>query len=249
MGEPLSAIVIDDEPLAREAVRGACERTGAVRVVAEAGDGAAALDLIAKLDPDAVFLDISMPGLSGLQVAERLGASEAKPMVVFVTAFDHYAVDAFDLSVIDYVLKPIDPERFDRAIQRLVARKADERREAETSGGFWLPSRGGMVRIDEQEIERVQADRDYVRVFALGRSFLLRETIGSFEGRLDGGRFLRVSRSSIVRIRDVCELRHLGSGVWAVVDANGRAVRIGRTYLSEVRVKLGAPAHPSLEAS
>lgn len=249
MAQPLTAVLIDDEPLAREAMRGACERAGAVRVLAEAEDGAAALDLIGKLGPDAVFLDICMPGVSGLETARRLGAFETKPMIVFVTAFDHYAVDAFDLSVVDYVLKPIEPERFDRAVQRLLIRKGDERREARTSGGFWLPSRGGMVRVDAQEIERVQADRDYVRVFALGRSFLLRETIGSFEARLGGAHFLRVSRSSIVRIRDICELRHAGSGVWEVVDANGRTVRIGRTYLSAVRAKLGAPAPPSPDAS
>lgn len=243
MGEALSAVLVDDEPLAREAVRGACDRTDAVRVLAEAGDGAAALGLIETLRPDAVFLDISMPGLSGLEVAERLTASKARPMIVFVTAFDHYAVDAFDLSVVDYVLKPIEPERFNRAVRRLLTRKGEVRREAGTNG-FWLPSRGGMMRVDEQEIERVQADRDYVRVFALGRSFLLRETIGSFEARLSGARFLRVSRSSIVRIRDICELRHIGSGVWAVVDANGRAERIGRTYLSAVRGTLAAPVHP-----
>lgn len=240
---PLSAVLVDDEPLAREALRGACERTGAVRVLAEGGDGAAALDLIGGLAPDVVFLDISMPGLSGLEVAGRLARFETRPMIVFVTAFDHYAVAAFDLSVVDYVLKPIEPERFDRAVRRLQSRAAERREEA--NGAFWLPLRGGMVRIDEQEIERVQADRDYVRVFALGRSYLLRETIGSFEARLSGARFLRVSRSSIVRIGDIRELRHVGSGVWAAVGADGQAVRIGRTYLPTVRARLGAPAQPS----
>lgn len=247
MGERLSILVVDDEPLAREALRGACDRTGALRVAAEAGDGAAALGLIETLKPDAVFLDISMPGLSGLEVAARLGAAATRPMIVFVTAFDHYAVDAFDLSVVDYVLKPIEPDRFDRAVQRLLTRKGGLRREASVSGGFWLPLRGGMVRVDEQEIERVQADRDYVKVFAFGRSFLLRETIGSFEARLSGARFLRVNRSCIVRVGDIRELRHVGSGVWAVADAKGCATRIGRTYLTAVRARLGAPALPSSE--
>ncbi len=233
-----SIIIVDDEPLAIEALRRFCERTGRVRIVGEATDGALGISLAAAVRPDAVFLDIGMPGLSGLDVAARFATFSPKPLIVFVTAFDHFATQAYDLSVVDYVLKPLDPKRLGRAVERIAERLA-ERQTPAAAEEFWVPSRGGMARIAPSSIRRIDAERDYVRLVVGERSYLLREPISAIEARLDQGSFLRIHRSTILRIDTITGLQHLGAGAWAALDDTGQVNRIGRSYLARVREQLG----------
>lgn len=237
------AVLIDDEPLALEGLRRFCERSGQVRVLGEASDGAAGIELARTCRPDAVFLDIGMPGLGGLEVAARLGGVERAPLVVFVTAYDHFATQAFDLSVVDYVLKPLEPDRLDRAIARIASRMMDGKRPDAAAAGFWVPSRGGMVHVATDDIVRIDAERDYVRFAANGRTHLLRASLSAVEERLDPCIFVRIHRSTILRVDAIAGLEHIGNGAWAATDASGgRLGRIGRRHLASVRSTLGIPA-------
>lgn len=237
----IRAVIVDDEPLAIEALERFCERSGRVEIHGAATDGAAGLDLARQIAPDLVFLDIGMPGLGGLDVAAGLHRTARAPLVVFVTAFDHFATQAYDLSVADYLLKPLEPLRFERAVDR-VEQRLDWSAPSRAPEDLWVPSRGGMVRISIADIRRVDAERDYVRLSVGDRSHLLRENISAMAERLDASAFVRIHRSTILRIDMVKGLRHLGGGAWATVDACGQEVRIGRSHLARVREQLGLNA-------
>ena len=236
-----TAIIIDDEPLAIEGLRRMCERTDKVEIIGEAANGQMGIELVNALRPDAVFLDIGMPGMTGLDVAAHLAAGAA-PLIVFVTAFDHFATQAFDLAVIDYVLKPLSRLRLERAIDR-IGLAASHRGTAETraTDEFWAPSRGGMVRVSASSIRRISAERDYVLLETADRSYLLRASMTAMENRLDRSTFIRVHRSTIIRGDTVRELRHGGAGVWDAVDDLGNITRIGRKFLPRVREYLAYP--------
>ena len=235
-----TAIIMDDEPLAVEALRGLCARSAAMNVIGHAGDGGSGLAAIDRLRPDAVFLDIEMPGMDGLSVAASLGRLAAPPLIVFVTAYDHFAAQAFDLAVVDYVLKPVEAVRLDRAIERLAERLALGRvAEPTRARELWVPSRGAMVRLDVSDISRVEAERDYVRIFVGEASYLLRGSITAIEERLDSEQFLRVHRSTILRRAAIAEVRHRGAGAWVATDMAGGSTNIGRSFLANVRAKLG----------
>ena len=175
-------------------------------------------------------------------MAARVATLPRKPLVVLVTAFDHFATQAFDLSVVDYVLKPLEPARFTRAIDRVDQLAAGTPSVLPSTDSFWVPSRGGMVRIAAEAIRRIDAERDYVRLSVDERSFLLREPISAIEARIDPALFVRIHRSAIVRAGTIKGLRHLGAGAWAAVDDAGVASRIGRSYLARVRDQLGCTA-------
>ena len=235
-----TAIIMDDEPLAVEALRGLCARSAAMNVIGHAGDGGSGLAAIDRLRPDAVFLDIEMPGMDGLSVAASLGRLAAPPLIVFVTAYDHFAAQAFDLAVVDYVLKPVEAVRLDRAIERVAERMAlGHVSQPARAKEFWVPSRGAMVRIDVSDISRVEAERDYVRIFVGEASYLLRGSITAIEERLDPEQFLRVHRSTILRRAAIAEVRHRGAGAWVATDMAGGSTNIGRSFLANVRAKLG----------
>lgn len=235
-----TAIIMDDEPLAVEALRGLCARSAAVNVIGHAGDGASGLAAIEQLRPDAVFLDVEMPGMDGLSVAASLGQLAAPPLIVFVTAYDHFAAQAFDLAVVDYVLKPVEAARLNRAIERVAERLGLGRvSEPARASEFWVPSRGAMVRVDVSDIKRVEAERDYVRIFAGEASYLLRGSITAMEERLDPEAFLRVHRSTILCRSAIAHVRHRGAGAWVATDTAGRSTNIGRSFLADVRAKLG----------
>jgi two-component system response regulator AlgR len=245
---PLRALIVDDEPLAVERMQILCARVPALQLVGTASEGAAALRLIEALEPDLVFLDIAMPGMTGMDVANALEGRAKAPAVVFVTAFDQFAVAAFDAAAVDYLLKPVAPERLEKAVSRVSERRqeAETRREA---GGepaaaspyareFWVPHRGELTRLSVADIERIEAERDYMRLHVGSRSWLIHETIGSLEARLDPAQFIRLHRSAIVRRDCIARLTHDGQGNWAAELANGLQLRIGRTYLASVRSSL-----------
>ena len=246
----LRTLIADDEPLAVERMQIICAGIPALAVVGTASDGAAALRLIDALTPDLVLLDMTMPELDGLGVARRLGGKANAPAIVFVTAHDSFAVEAFDLDAVDYVLKPVTSERLERAIARALARRGagSPREVSDWIAEFWVPHRSELLRIAAADVTRIDAERDYVRLHlagneggsqAIARSYLLLQTIAGLEARLDPARFIRVHRSVILRRDRIVGLRHDGLGVWSVELAGEEPVRIGRTYLARVKALAG----------
>lgn len=243
---PLATLIVDDEPLAIDRLRMICDGLPMIEVVGTASDGAQALERIAELAPQLVLLDLTMPQLDGLAVARRLSGQANPPAVIFVTAHDNHAVEAFDLDAVDYVLKPVEKDRLERAIGRALARRGTASGESEPSPWLeelWVPHRSELVRIGVSEVGRVDAERDYVRLHVgdgtAPRSYLLLQTIAGLEARLDPARFIRIHRSIILRRDRITGLRHDGLGVWSVETADGDTLRIGRTYLAKVKAMAG----------
>lgn len=236
----LRTMIVDDEPLAIERMQVLCAELDQLQVVGTASDGEAAVRLADKLKPDLLLLDMTMPGMDGLGVARLLGKREKPPAVIFVTAHEDFAVEAFDIEAVDYVLKPVAAERLERAIDRAVARRERAHNDgSEWLAEFWVPHRSELLRIDAERVERIDAERDYVRLHVGDRSYLLLQTIAGLEGRLDPTRFIRIHRSTILRRDRIRGLRHEGLGVWSVELDDGEALRIGRTYLRKVKAMAG----------
>jgi len=241
----LRTLIVDDEPLAIERMQVLCAELEHLAVVGTATDGAAALRLAEKLKPDLLLLDMTMPGMDGLAVAREVAKAELRPAVIFVTAHENFAVEAFDLEAVDYVLKPVGVERLERAIERALDRRGriEAGTESQWLAELWVPHRSELLRIDAADVYRIDAERDYVRLHvdpAENRaSYLLLQTIAGLEEKLDPERFIRIHRSTILRRDHIRGLRHEGLGVWCAELADGNAVRIGRTYLHKVKAMAG----------
>ncbi len=238
----LRTMIVDDEPLAIERLEILCNEYPAIEIVGTANDGVAALRLAQQLTPDLVFLDIGMPKMDGINAARALGLMDKKPAIVLVTAYDNFAVEAFDLDVIDYVLKPVSGERLGRAISRATSENETElvaNKDLEPKSGFasefWVSHRAELIRIAALDIERIEAERDYMRLYTAGRSYLLHQTISALEQRLDPDQFQRIHRSHIVRRDLITGLRHEGGGVWHALLGEELSMRIGRKYLADVK--------------
>lgn len=232
----LRTLIVDDEPLAVERLQVICASLDGVSVVGTAADGSSALRLIEALSPDLILLDVSMPGLDGMGLARTLEGLAARPAVVFCTAFDQYAVAAFDVAACDYLLKPITPERLAKAVSRVhdAARRpasAEAPARQEWLQEIWAPHRAEMIRIAVARIDRIEAERDYMRLFVGTRSYLVHQTIAELERKLDPAMFIRLHRSVIVRRDFIGGLRHDGRGAWQASLLDQSTVRIGRTYL------------------
>ena len=210
----IRVLIVDDEPVARRGILRLLRQEPDIEVVEECGDGAAAISAINAHSPDLVFLDVQMPELDGFAVVEAIGGNRM-PAVVFVTAFDQHAVRAFDAQAIDYVLKPIDPERFRRALQRArthlahpddgLVHRVSEALKAIARGELQryptrlaIRSEGRARLIDIDEVDRIVAAGNYVEIHTGAKHHLLRETMTNLESRLDPQRFIRVSRAAIV---------------------------------------------------
>lgn len=240
---PIRTLVVDDEPLAIERLQILCAREPAIDLVGTASDGEAALRLIEALEPEMLLLDIAMPGLDGIGVARAVEKLDRRPAIVFCTAFDQYAVAAFDLSATDYLLKPVAQDRLGRAVARVIERRRAPIEDAVPASDyaveFWVPHRSEMIRIATQDIDRIEAERDYMRLHLGQRSFLLHQTITELERRLDPVQFIRLHRSTIVRRDRISRLSHDGMGVWHAVMNDESRIRIGRTYLPAARTLMG----------
>ncbi|MEY4160947.1 MAG: hypothetical protein RLZZ136_1568, partial [Pseudomonadota bacterium] len=236
MDQALRTLIVDDEPLAVERLQVLCRQIGGLEVIGTASDGATALRLAGAMTPDLVLLDMTMPEIDGLGVARALARCDNPPAIVFVTAHDSFAVEAFDLDAVDYVLKPVAPERLTRAIQRAMASRGDagggQQAPSPWISEFWVPYRSELLRIAAGDVDRIDAERDYVRLHLGERSYLLLQTVTGLEARLDPAMFIRLHRSTILRRDRITALRHDGLGVWSAELSDGSAVRIGRTYLA-----------------
>jgi two-component system, LytTR family, response regulator len=239
----LRVLIVDDELPARRKLRAHLSPQPDVEVLGEAGSGPEAVDAIRRLHPDLVFLDVQMPGMTGFEVIEEVGVAEM-PAVVFVTAYDEFAIEAFDVQAVDYLLKPFHVDRFKQALAR-----AAEKVRTRTRGDDVLnrllaafPERGGPVRrllVREGErlffvpvaaVVRLSADGNYVQVRTLNGRHQIRETLASLETRLDPERFARVHRSEIVNMDFVAEIQPLFHGDYCVILKNGEQVRLSRRY-------------------
>jgi len=223
----IRALIVDDEPLAREAIRDLLAADGAFEIGGECASGADAVSAIAKLRPDVVFLDVQMPGMGGFGVVEAVGA-DRMPLTIFVTAYDQYALKAFEAQALDYVLKPFDEERFRRVLQR-VRRQLDRSPHAEPDR-FAIKSGGRTMFLRREEIHCFEASGNHVKVRTADASYWLRETIKSLEARLDPDRFVRIHRSTIVNVAHVREIRPWYTGEYIVVMADGKELTLSRGY-------------------
>lgn len=250
----LRAVIVDDEPHARTRVSALLAQEPDVEVVEECSNGIEAVDAIREHRPDLVFLDVQMPGMNGLEVVAAVGIA-SMPAVVFVTAYDEFAVRAFEANALDYLLKPYDTERFRAALGR--ARLAIERRRSEgvegkldlllRSVGRGSPYAERLVTrtgsrlqfIPVAEIEWIEADGNYVRVHAGARPHLIRETLGSMEAKLDPERFVRIHRSLIANISCIREMESVLQGEYVVVLSSGKKLSSSRTYRERLEAAMG----------
>ncbi|HEV7311064.1 response regulator transcription factor [Sphingopyxis sp.] len=238
MIQTLRTLIVDDEPLAIERLQILTGQQDGVSLVGTASDGASALRMVDALAPDLVLCDIAMPDLNGLEVAAAIEGLDNPPAVVFVTAFDRYAVAAFDVAAVDYLLKPVSPDRLARALSRVREWRATERAPAQKSkwiNEFWVQNRGEMLRIDAGQVDLIEAERDYMRLHVGARSWLIHQTIKSLEARMNPDQFMRIHRSKMIRREGIVGLKHHGDGAWSVDLGEGGVHRIGRTYLHDVK--------------
>ena len=231
-----SVLIVDDEPLALSRLRALCERLSLFDAVNTANGGLAALEMIDQVEPDIVLLDVDMPDLSGLQVAGRCQANNRAVEIIFTTAHSRYAVQAFRLEATDYLLKPVKEVMLREAIDRAMAKldlsdKATDAPESEQR--IWVRDGAGSIQLHVEDIERIEAERDYMRLFLNGRSYLVHESMRSLESRLPGDLFIRVHRSSIVRRDIIREIRREGRKKFLRL-ADDTDIQIGPSYADRI---------------
>jgi two-component system, LytTR family, response regulator len=227
----IRALVVDDEPLARKRVVSLLKDD--IAVAGEASHGAEAVDMIAEFKPDLVFLDIQMPEMSGFDVIAAVGVDDM-PATVFITAFDAYAVQAFEVQALDYLLKPFDDERFakvlSRARQRLSQSGGIRKIMAEQPPKLIARSRGVMRVIHLEDIDWIGAAGDYAEVHCKGRSYLIDDSLSALTARLPAGQFVRIHRAAIVRLDRVAEIRTGAHGDGALRLICGTELRVSRRF-------------------
>ena len=251
--DPLRVLIVDDEPLARDSIRMLLRHERDIVVVGEAS-GVDAAALIASARPDIMFLDIQMPEVDGFALLDRVGAG-AVPAVVFVTAFDRYALKAFEVHALDYLLKPFDDRRFAQALSRARERAHSRRRgEADTRlasllrerataprDRFLIPVRDKVLVVEAANIDWVEAADYYVSLHVGPATHLLRETMDELEKQLDPSRFFRVHRSAIVNIERVREIHPLFRGDCALVLTDGTRVKLSRSRRKDFEALFQSP--------
>jgi len=252
---PLRVLVVDDEPLARRKLARFLEDEPLARCVGCCGSGEEALQRLREQPVDALFLDVQMPGLSGFELLERI-APEQLPPVVFVTAFDRYAVRAFEAAAVDYLLKPFDRERFKTALLRVRERAALREGAAtrqqlrallEALGGraagerFLVRKSAGFVSVAAQDVDWIEAQGNYVALHAGSDTHLLRDTLQALEQRLEGLGFARVRRTAIVNLSRIAALQPWERDEHVVVLKSGVRIDVGPSYKQALEERLGAP--------
>ena len=233
----IRALVVDDEPLARSNLTVLLRRDPEIEIVSECGSGTEALAEIRTSKPDLVFLDVQMPECDGFDVLEMLGG-DLPPAVVFVTAYDQYALRAFEAGALDYLLKPFDDARFDRALDRAKERIAHGRDRSRTME--WLPVKsGGQVSfLKISEIDWIEAADHYSCLHVGGKTHLLRRSMSELDQELDQGVFCRIHRSTIVQLDRIRGLKLNENGEYDVLLDNGIRLRLSRRYRKQLQFRL-----------
>ncbi|HZI56995.1 MAG TPA: LytTR family DNA-binding domain-containing protein [Verrucomicrobiae bacterium] len=247
----MRVVIVDDEPLARSGVRARLSRFPDVEIAGECGDGRAAVAAIREFLPDLVFLDIQMPDVNGFDVLRNLPADRL-PLIIFLTAYDRYAVNAFEVHALDYLLKPIDDERFRCAVEhvrgylsnqttanldcriRELLELSGERYRSIYDNHFAAQTGQRIVIVPVKDVDWIEANGDYVTLHAGGKSHLLRQTMRWMEDKLDPKRFLRIHRSAIVHASKIRELISLGNREFMVRLSDGTEIRASRNYSERI---------------
>src|SRR5215813_3917862 len=238
-------VIVDDEPIAREGVRTQLLREPEVEIVAECGNGLEAVEAIRDLSPDLLFLDVQMPGMDGFEVMQTVGL-DAVPAVVFVTAYDKYALQAFEVNAVDYLLKPFDAERFQKAFQRalvqiersstaIISENLKALLESLKPGARFLErlvvkSKGRIFFLPASEIDWIESADNYVSLHSGRETHLIRETLTALETKLNTQEFVRIRHSAIVNVKRIRELRPLFKGEYEIVLQNGTKLTSSRRY-------------------
>jgi DNA-binding LytR/AlgR family response regulator len=243
----LRTLLVDDEPLALERLQVFFRDIAGVEVVGTARDGREAAEAIERLKPDLALLDIQMPEQNGLRVAATLPPDD-RPEIIFVTAFEQYAPDAFEVEAADYLLKPVRFDRLWQAVERAKRRKhqrtlagraeAAAHEETAREDGLWVPTRAGAVFVPVESIDWIEAQRDYVMLHTATRSHILRISMRALEDRLDPTQLMRVHRSAFARPANVVEVQRLGRTINALVLRDGAIVQVGPNYSKTVAERL-----------
>jgi two-component system, LytTR family, response regulator len=245
----LRVLVVDDEPLVREGIRRLLEREVDVRLLGEARNGEEALERIRELRPDLVLLDVQMPGTDGFAVVAALEPEE-RPAIVFVTAYSEYAIRAFDVHAVDYLLKPFDAERFATALRRARVRMTEgkaDRLEALLATlqparayheRLLLKQEGTVVVVLASDIDWVEAADNYVKIHARTGRYMVREALKQMEAKLDPARFARAHRSAIVNLSRVKSLDPLAAGENVITLTTGTRVTLSRGYRDHFKSRL-----------
>lgn len=249
----IGVLLVDDERLARDRLRGLLECEDDVEIVGESRDGCEAVSDIERLRPDLLFLDVQMPGRDGFSVLGAI-APDFLPCTIFVTAFDRYALRAFDVHALDYLLKPFDRERFREALrrardqlrradaavaQRLVALLQDAKKDAAFLERVVVKAAGRVRFVPVDEIDWMEAAGNYIRLHCAEAEHLVRNTMNDIEAKLDPNQFLRIHRSTIVNVARVRELQPTFHGEYVVVLHNGTELTLSRGYRDHVQSRLG----------
>jgi two-component system, LytTR family, response regulator len=264
---PLRVLIADDEPLARQRIADMLAAHRDVEIVGELDNGEAAVEAIRRLHPDIVFLDVQMPGRTGLEVVRDIGIDDM-PLTIFVTAYDRHALEAFEVAAVDYLVKPFDDDRFEQALQR--ARRIIELNEVDrlrskllsvlqgeravdraveaggTRGDYMeripVEMRGKVRVVPVTEIDFIIASGPYAELYSGDRKYVIREAMQTLEDRLDPDVFIRTHRSVIVRL-DLIETLHKGAGGdYEVQLKSGRRLRVSRSRLEALEKKIGIRA-------
>ncbi|HEX6695114.1 MAG TPA: LytTR family DNA-binding domain-containing protein [Longimicrobiales bacterium] len=253
----IRAVIVDDEPLARLRISDLLAAADDVDVIAQCANGEEAIRVIVDTNPDLLFLDVQMPEIDGFDVLQAVGVGSV-PVVIFVTAYDQFALRAFEANALDYLLKPYDDERFNAALQRARARirlqqkdDVDRRllallRDARGDRGYLqrlvVPSGQRSVFIRVEQIDWIEAERNYVRLHVGGQSYLLRENVSRIAAALDPAMFCQIHRSTIVNIDRIQEVESLSNAEYLVVLQDGTKLSSGRKYRGNLHSIMGKDA-------
>jgi DNA-binding LytR/AlgR family response regulator len=234
----ITALLVDDEAPARSELRYLLAEHADVQVAGEAARAGEALELARQLEPDVVFLDVEMPGLSGVEAAPLVRERADPPAVVFVTAHERYALDAFAVEAFDYLLKPVDPERLARVVERLRERSVENVLRVEKVA---VVAAGGTELLDYDQVHYAQADGDYSRVHTYDRSYLCTASLGELEEKLPAGRFARIHRSYLVNLSKVAGVRRVAPErlCLQLADAEKTELDVARRQARQLRERLG----------
>ena len=242
----ITALIVDDEPAARRRLRSLIETDPEVRIVGESGDGIRAADMIRQLKPALIFLDVQIPGADGFGVLEEIADRRDLPAVVFVTAHREYAIPAFEAQALDYLLKPFKRSRFFEVLTRAkehILRNLeyqDRQKSAQASASqepselLLIKSRGRLLFLRMSELKWVEAERDYVRLHLEKDSHFIRDTMNNFQRRLDKNGFIRIHRSTIVNVNEICEIQPLLGGDYSVILRDKTQLTLSRRYRSSL---------------
>ena len=238
MAETLRVVIADDEPLARQRIEDLLAKEKGIEIAGMATTGDEAVETIRRVNPDLVFLDVQMPGKTGLEVVQDIGA-EQMPLTIFITAYDQYALDAFDIAAVDYLVKPFDDERFAQSLQRARKRLRAVPRQGQYRERIAVESRGQVRVVAVAKIDYITASGPYAELHVADKTYAVRERMQTLEEHLDPAVFFRIHRSAIVRLDRIDTLLHRAGGDYALRLKDGTELDVSRGRREELERRLG----------